>query len=253
MAEKIMILLGLLSLGYFVGIVAYAGWSSKFPFFWAGLGACFLAAAWVLHRHLQTPMGLKIAGVVCVGGGLALFLFVEGLIVGAMLQKPEPGLDYIVVLGAQVKGNRPSLALSHRIWEAAEYLKGNPKTRAILSGGKGTGEDISEAQCMRQELEKLGISEERLIEENKSTSTQENIAYSYALLQADSRKETEQKEIKIGIVTNNFHIYRGTAIAKKKMNCQIQGIPAKSNTFLQMNYLVREFFGVVKDKLAGNL
>ena len=127
------------------------------------------------------------------GGGLALFLFVEGLIVGAMLQKPEPGLDYIVVLGAQVKGNRPSLALSHRIWEAAEYLKGNPKTRAILSGGKGTGEDISEAQCMRQELEKLGISEERLIEENKSTSTQENIAYSYALLQADSRKGNRAK------------------------------------------------------------
>ena len=172
---------------------------------------------------------------------------------GAMLQKPEQGLDYIVVLGAQVKGNRPSLALSHRIWEAAEYLEENPETKAILSGGKGTGEDISEAQCMRQELEKLGISEERLIEENKSTSTQENIAYSYALLQVDSRKETEQKEIKIGIVTNNFHIYRGTAIARKKMNCQIQGIPAKSNRFLQMNYLVREFFGVVKDKLVGNL
>lgn len=253
MTEKIMILLGLLSLGYFAGIVAYAGWSSKFPFFWAGLGACFLAAAWVLHRHFQIPTGLKIAGFVCVGGGLALFLFVEGLIVGAMLQKPEQGLDYIVVLGAQVKGNRPSLALSHRILEAAEYLEENPETKAILSGGKGAGEDISEAQCMRQELEKLGISEERLIEENKSTSTQENIAYSYALLQADSRKETEQKEIKVGIVTNNFHIYRGTAIAKKKMNCQIQGIPAKSNTFLQMNYLVREFFGVVKDKLAGNL
>lgn len=225
----------------------------KISFLLGRAWSLFSGSRWVLHRHLQTPMGLKIAGVVCVGGGLALFLFVEGLIVGAMLQKPEPGLDYIVVLGAQVKGNRPSLALSHRIWEAAEYLKGNPKTRAILSGGKGTGEDISEAQCMRQELEKLGISEERLIEENKSTSTQENIAYSYALLQADSRKETEQKEIKTGIVTNNFHIYRGTAIARKKMNCQIQGIPAKSNTFLQMNYLMREFFGVVKDKLAGNL
>ena len=194
MAEKIMILLGLLSLGYFVGIVVYAGWSSKFPFFWAGLGACFLAAAWVLHRHLQIPMGLKIAGVVCVGGGLVLFLFVEGLIVGAMLQKPEQGLDYIVVLGAQVKGNRPSLALSHRIWEAAEYLEENPETKAILSGGKGTGEDISEAQCMRQELEKLGISEERLIEENKSTSTQENIAYSYALLQPKRNRAKGNKD-----------------------------------------------------------
>lgn len=184
---------------------------------------------------------------------MALFLLVEGLIVSAMLQKPERGLDYIVVLGAQVKGNRPSLALSHRIQKAAEYLKKNPETKAILSGGKGTGEDISEARCMRQELEKLGIARERLIEENRSTSTQENIAYSYALLQADSRKEAEQKKIKTGIVTNNFHIYRSTAIARKKMDCQIQGIPAKSNKFLQMNYLIREFFGVVKDKLAGNL
>lgn len=253
MAEKIMIFLGLLSLWYFAGIIAYAGWSSKFPVFWAALGLCFLAATWAFHRHIQLPKGLKITGMICIGCGVALFLLVEGLIVSAMLQKPERGLDYIVVLGAQVKGNRPSLALSHRIQKAAEYLKKNPETKAILSGGKGTGEDISEARCMRQELEKLGIARERLIEENRSTSTQENIACSYALLQADSRKEAEQKKIKTGIVTNNFHIYRSTAIARKKMDCQIQGIPAKSNKFLQMNYLIREFFGVVKDKLAGNL
>lgn len=245
MTEKIMIILGLLSLGYFAGIVAYAGWSSKFPVFWAVLGVCFLAAAWAIHRNIQFPLGIKILGLAGIGSGLMLFLVVEMLIVGAMLQKPEPGLDYVVVLGAQVKGSSPSQSLLYRIQEAAEYLKENPETKAILSGGKGTGEDISEARCMRQELEKMGISGERLIEENRSTSTKENIVCSYELIQADHKK--------VGIVTNDFHIYRGTSIAKKKMDCEIYGIPAKSNTFLQLNYMVREFFGIVKDRIRGNL
>lgn len=245
MAEKIMILLGILSLGYFAGIMVYAGWSSKFPVFWAAVGFFFLVAAWVIHRNIQFPLGIKILGFAGIGSGLALFLVVEVLIVGAMLQKSEPGLDYVVVLGAQVKGSRPSQSLLYRIQEAAEYLKVNPETKAILSGGKGTGEDISEAQCMKQELEKLGISGERLIEENRSTSTQENIAYSYELMEKECKK--------VGIVTNDFHIYRGTAIAKKKMDCQVYGIPAKSNGFLQLNYMVREFFGIVKDKIRGNL
>lgn len=245
MAEKIMILLGILSLGYFAGIMVYAGWSSKFPVFWAAVGFCFLVAAWVIHRNIQFPLGIKILGFAGIGSGLALFLVVEVLIVGAMLQKSEPGLDYVVVLGAQVKGSRPSQSLLYRIQEAAEYLKVNPETKAILSGGKGTGEDISEAQCMKQELEKLGISGERFIEENRSTSTQENIAYSYELMEKECKK--------VGIVTNDFHIYRGTAIAKKKMDCQVYGIPAKSNGFLQLNYMVREFFGIVKDKIRGNL
>lgn len=249
MAEKIMVVLGLLSLGYFAGIVAYAGWSSKFPVFWAVLGFCFLAAAWAIHRSIQFPLGIKILGLAGIGSGLALFLVVEVLIVGAMLQKPEPGLDYIVVLGAQVKGSSPSQSLLYRILESAEYLKENPETKAILSGGKGTGEAISEACCMRQELEKMGISGERLIEENRSTSTKENIVYSYELIQADHKKGRK----KVGIVTNDFHIYRGTAIARKKMDCQIYGIPAKSNGFLQLNYMVREFFGIVKDKIRENL
>lgn len=249
MAEKIMVVLGLLSLGYFAGIVVYAGWSSKFPVFWAVLGFCFLAAAWAIHKSMQFPLGIKILGFAGIGSGLALFLVVEVLIVGAMFQEPEPGLDYVVVLGAQVKGSSPSQSLLYRIQEAAEYLKENPETRAILSGGKGTGEAISEARCMRQELEKMGISMERLIEENRSTSTKENIVYSYELIQADHKKGSK----KVGIVTNDFHIYRGTAIAKKKMDCKIYGIPAKSNGFLQLNYMAREFFGIVKDKIRENL
>ena len=73
--------------------------------------------------------------------------------------------------------------------------------------------------------------------------------YSYELIQRDHKKGSK----KVGIVTNDFHIYRGTAIAKKKMDCQIYGIPAKSNGFLQLNYMAREFFGIVKDKIRKSL
>lgn len=248
MAEKIMIFLGILCVGYFAGIAVYAGLSSKFPFIWAAAGLCFWAVAWLLHQKFPVPAGLKIAGLVCAGSAILVFAAVELLIIGSMMQKPDSDLDYIIVLGAQVKGNKPSLSLQYRIDEAAEYLKKNPDTKAILSGGKGAGETISEAQCMKEALIKQGISEERLLEEDKSTNTKENIEYSYKFIASDS-----DTDIKVGIVTNNFHIYRGTAIARRKMECRIQGIPARSNAFLQLNYLVREFFGLVKDKLQGNL
>lgn len=249
MTEKILILLGVLCVGYFAGIAVYAGLSSKFPFIWAAAGLCFWLLAWLFHQKFAVPTGVKIAGIFCVGSALVVFAAVEFLVIRSMMQKPDPDLDYIIVLGAQVKGNKPSLSLQYRIDEAAGYLRENPETKAILSGGKGSGEAISEARCMRQELEKMGVSGERLIEESRSTSTQENIAYSNELIQEDNKKES----IKVGIVTNDFHIYRGTAIAKKKMDCEIYGIPAKSNTFLQLNYMVREFFGIVKDRIRGNL
>lgn len=103
---------------------------------------------------------------------------------------------------------------------------------------------------MRQELLKMGIEEKRLIKEDYSTNTGENIDFSYEILK---KLEEKTEELKVGIVTNDFHVYRGTMIAKKKMDSQIQGLPARSNAFLQVNYLVREFLGVVKDKMINNL
>ena len=87
--------------------------------------------------------------------------------------------------------------------------------------------------------------------EDRSTNTNENLKYSLALLEKELNKKPE--ELRIGIVTNGFHVFRGTSIGKK-MGCrQIEGVPAKSNKFLQLNYLVRECLGIWKDKLVGNL
>lgn len=251
MAEKILIILGIMSIGYFVGIAGYAGMSSKFPVIWAAAGIVFLAMAFLIHKNIQVSRGIRIGGIIFLFFAAIFFIGIEGLIVKAMLQKPDRNLDYIVVLGAQVKGNVPSQSFRYRIEEAKEYLEKNPDTKAILSGGKGPGENISEAECMYRELVERGIDASRLIKEDKSTSTSENIDFSYEILKKEHSKGTDN--LKTGIVTNSFHIFRGTAIAAKKMNREIQGIPAKSNAFLQLNYLAREFLGVVKDKIAGNL
>ena len=125
MPEIIFLWLGLLCLGYFVGIARYAGWSSKFPVVWAVLGGILLMAGILI---LTDSIPKRIQTLCWVFGLLLLVsvLVVEGVIVSVMFLTVEPDLDYLVVLGAQVKGTRPSLSLQYRIDSACEYLKENP-------------------------------------------------------------------------------------------------------------------------------
>lgn len=251
MADKLMMVLGFLCIGYFAGIAAYAGLSSKFPFLWAAAGVFFIAAGVLMHKRVQIPVGIRAAGIAAGGILLLFFIIIEASIVRSMKQKPDNNLDYIIVLGAQVKGETPSLSLKYRIQEAQKYLEENPDTKAILSGGKGTGENITEAECMYRELLEAGIEKQRLYKEEASINTNQNILFSREIIQ-ENCAGGEERNLKIGIVTSSFHVLRGVLLAGKNMPGEIQGIPAKSNLFLLPNYMVREFMGLMKDKLAGN-
>ena len=132
---------------------------------------------------------------------------------------PPENADYIIVLGARVKGTVPSLALQFRIDQAAEYLKKNINTIVIASGGQGPGEDISEAESIKRELVAHGIDESRILLEDQSTDTYENIGFSKKFIPRDARKGL--------IVTNDFHIYRAKMIAKNE-GLEISGLPAKT-------------------------
>ena len=96
---------------------------------------------------------------------------------------------------------------------------------------------------MYEYLVSQGIDETRLIKEDRSTNTNENLKYSFALLEEKSNKKPGN--LRIGIVTNGFHVFRGTSIGKKMGWKQIEGVPAKA-TNLQLNYLVRECLGIWK-------
>lgn len=152
-------------------------------------------------------------------------------------------LDYIVVLGARVEGREPSGALRNRIEVAAQYLSENPDAMAVLSGGQGADEEISEAQCMYEKLIAAGIDADRLILEDQSTDTRENLIFSRRLIPEGAS---------VGLVTNNFHIFRARALAKK-LGWDAAGIPVATSWISIPHYFMREFMGVAYETLRGNL
>ena len=122
-------------------------------------------------------------------------------------------VDAVIVLGAGVNGETPSMALQTRIDAAAAYLEQHPDVPVVLSGGQGSGEDITEAEAMRRALKAKGMPEDRLLLEESSTSTAENFAFSKVLLE-DHDIDTDTAVI--AVVTNDFHIFRAKLIAQRE-------------------------------------
>lgn len=158
--------------------------------------------------------------------------------------KVKRDLDYLIVLGAHVDGTRLTLALLERTRRALTYLEENPSTRAVLSGGKGEGEAVSEARAMYGYLTEHGISGNRLILEERSTNTKENLSYSL--------EKIGTLEASIGIVTNHYHVLRGVLIGRKCGCRRIYPVPSRYRSWRLLIYIPRELLALVKDKLAGN-
>ena len=147
--------------------------------------------------------------------------------------KARENLDYIIVLGAHVDGTRMTLALLERT------------RRALLSGGMGDGERISEAEAMYRYLTEHGIDGGRLIREERSTNTKENLDYSLELIGST--------EPAIGVVTNNFHVFRGVMIGRKCGCREIYPVPSRYRSWRLLLYIPREILAIIKDKIVGNL
>lgn len=173
--------------------------------------------------------------------GICIFLVILSLIISKMNVKPVKNLDYIIVLGAQVKESGPSVVLRYRLDRAVSYLKENDNTLVIVSGGKGINEPATEASVMKEYLVNNGINEERIIIEDKSNTTKENLI--------NSKKITRDNK-SIGIVTNNFHMYRALLIGKK-YKVKAVGIPSKSTSYYLPNNLLREVIAFIKFIILG--
>ena len=173
--------------------------------------------------------------------GICIFLVILSLIISKMNVKPVKNLDYIIVLGAQVKESGPSVILRYRLDRAVSYLKENDNTLVIVSGGQGANEKATEASVMKEYLVNNGINENRIIIEDKSNTTKENLINSKKIIR-DNKS--------IGIVTNNFHMYRALLIGKK-YKVKAVGIPSKSNSYYLPNNLLREVFAYIKFIILG--
>ena len=243
--NALFLIAGLMIIAYYIMLGVFVRFGQSLQFLWLAMGLLFVARFFFWLKPRKFPRGLLIVIRSCVAVMLALFIAVEGIIFFGGMKPPEEGLDCIIVLGAKVNGREPSGALRNRIDRAGEYLEANPDTIAILSGGQGSDEEISEAQCMYERLINRGIAPERLIKEDKSTDTSENMRFSRQLIPENA--ET------IGIVTNNFHMFRSLAIARKEGLENAGGVPVATSLISYPHYMMREFVGVAWDFVRGNL
>lgn len=203
-------------------------------------------AALILVAKLA-PMWMKAVVFVLVFIGFAYFIYTEIPIIKNARTDADCERKYIIVLGAAVHGDEPSLALQHRLEGALDYLNKYPESVAIVSGGKGDGENISEAQCMHQWLLSHGIDESRIIPEDKSTSTAENLQNSFAII----RSRGDEPDGNIALLSSSYHLYRAKTMAAM-MGVTAAGVKGNPGYPIYMlNCFIREAFGVTHLKVFG--
>ncbi len=245
----VLIIVGILCIGYFIMYACKVDLNNKFTYFWLLIGGAGVAGGlfirWCQLTQKSFPGWFRKGGLTLLGLGLLVFLIVEGILIGYGNSIPEPGADYMIVLGARVRGERVVGLLARRLDAAAEYLINNPDTKVILSGGQGAGETVSEAEAMRRYLSRKGIEESRMLLEDKSTNTDENLEF--------SKLKITNPDERVVIVSNDFHIFRALRIAKKKGLNQVEGLGASTVWYTVPNMYVREAFAVIKYTVFGQL
>ena len=191
-----------------------------------------LYPGWVVPiRRIVT--GIVLAGLLVVG-------VTEGLIIKASFGTPQDKAQYVVVLGAKIRPTGPSASLWDRIYGAYDYLSDHQDVIAIVSGGRGPDEPMTEAAAMYEELVALGIEPERIWMEDKATSTWENLNFSLDLIE----EKTGQRPTKLAILSSEYHLFRASLFAKE-CGVEFVGIPAKTSRMGQtINHFMREVAGV---------
>lgn len=203
-------------------------------------------AALVAVYHSGHPLLMRIVTVLTVIGFL-YFLFVEFLIISNARTDKDPERKYLIVLGARVMGDKPSVSLQNRLKGALEYMNTYPDSVSIVSGGQGSGEEISEAECMRNWLVEHGISEDRILPEAKSTTTNENLRYSWEIIQEHGGKADD-----IAILSSNYHLYRAKSMART-VGMDPAGVKGHIGyPIYTLGMFIREAFGVTHLWVFGN-
>ena len=249
--------IGLAAFLYYVIMVCYAGPRTAFWWFWLGLGAggqgLFALTTALMTRGKAFPRWFLYGSAGIFGATLVVLVILLTLILSAEWKKTPDDVDYVVVLGAQVRGERPTKSLRLRAAAAAAYLEEHPETKVIASGGQGRGESISEAEAIRRLLTGAGIQEDRILLEDRSTTTVENLKFSYALLQKEKSGESRSAgELHLAVATNGFHVYRAVKLAKAQGFTDVSGIAAPSDPILIVSYYIRECLAILKEWVVGN-
>ena len=205
-----------------------------------------LSAAGLLLVFRFGKRRLRRLTAVLVALGLGVLLPAEVPILHAALTDGGSDAPYVIVLGAAVYGASPSITLTHRSERAMAHLQANPAAVAVVSGGRGEGEDISEAECMRRYLTAGGVAEERIWLEDKSTSTLENLTFSRTVIEEHGGDPS-----RVAIVSSPYHLYRARRMAAA-LGMDADGLPGSDGYAVYMaGMYIREALAVWKLWVLG--
>lgn len=179
------------------------------------------------------------------GAAVACILAVCVLMaVGASDRVAEDEEVTVIVLGCQVNGQKPSVMLRDRIEAAYDYLKDHPNVKVIASGGKGSNENISEAECIRRELIARGIDESRIYVEDRSVNTAENMAFSAQIVEEYGLCPT------LAVASDNFHQLRASIFASRN-GLETRSLGCPSVWYMGPGYWAREVMALAAAYIRG--
>lgn len=240
--------LGIICMVYFIGTIIFGG-RVTFAEFYFGLGVLLIVLGIVKKRSkskyfLIKPGKIRTTIKICFLIGLTSFIIIEAFIIQSAISMHKEKSDYLLILGAGIRGEVPSMALNQRLSASLDYVELNPDVKIIVSGGRGPGESITEAEAMKRYLIKNGVAREQIIKEENSTNTLENMKFTTTIIKGLGKIEN----VNVTIVTNNFHMFRAKFLAQRQ-GLNIYGYPAPLHPMLVPTYFVREYLAVINSFL----
>ena len=168
----------------------------------------------------------------------------EGLVISGAVQKDRTKSDYIVVLGAGLRGDQLSLTLKQRLDAALVCEQGET---IVVTGGQGWNETVPEALAMKRYLTEQGIPEERILMEDRSTNTNENLDNAKEMIEAHSGKNFS--DLKVKIISSDYHCFRAKLIAKRHGYTRVTAYGAGTHPLLIPSFYIREGLALAKSFL----
>ena len=265
----LLFILGILCGIYGTVVIFMAGFLELQNYIWYVFAFVFFALGklFKLYLNKRIPLWSVVSVYTLATLGILIFIITVVIIRLSLPKNDEPGLDFLIVLGSKPDMEKNGSEAKYRLDKAIEYIEENPYTMLIISGGI-TRDGKIEAIEMADYLIENGIDRDNILVEIESHNTRENLIYSKALIDKyneDMKRNTnliiindigpvlevEDRPQTIGVLTNDFHIFRSMQAAKKIGYTQVFPISARSNKVLYLHMMMRETFAILKYKFLG--
>lgn len=210
---------------------------------WAFVRAVLLFCRHKSQKIRRIAKVVKIFTFTAIFAFLISFFWIEGLILTHDGGTESPTAHTLILLGAGLDGDRPSLTLVARMQTVLDYLEQNPHAVAVVTGGQGAGETITEAAAMHRWLTARGVDPSRIFLEEQATDTRENLRFSKAIIEKENLPQP------VAVVSNGFHLYRAQKLAEQAGFAQVQTlsapVPDVPLQWLSVSVYLREYCSIL--------